>query len=75
MIMAKDFRGQTPEQGDRAVYVTTGRYATRAIVEVIEVKKRVKVRFIETDRTQYGQNEPFWADASSLFLIDKFKGE
>lgn len=73
--MPKDFLGAEVEVGDIAVYVTTGRYTTRAIVEVLEVKKKVKVMKIRQDRKDGGIAEEFWADASSLFLVTEFKAD
>lgn len=73
--MPQDFRRQEVEPGDRAVYVTTGRYAYRGIVKVLEVKTRVLVSWITHDRSSYGLEKPFWVDAASLFLITAFKGE
>ncbi len=71
----RDFRQQLVEPGDRAVYVTTGRYAVRAIVEVLEVKTKVKVRPLKQDRYGGLSEEGFWAEAGSLFLVERFKGE
>ncbi len=71
--MAKDMLGAEVEVGDTGVYVTSGRYTTRGIVEILAVKNRATVRWIKSDRTQYSDGS-FTIDTSSLVLVDKFKG-
>jgi hypothetical protein len=74
--MPRDARGVPIEVGDRAVYVSTGRYAVRAVVQVIEVKKKVKVVPLQQDRTFLGlDKEGVWADGYSIFLVERFKDE
>lgn len=71
--MAKDFLGAEVEVGDKAVYVSTGRYAMRAIVEVVEIKTKVRIFVLKNDRGTYHDNDSFWADSGSLFVVEKFK--
>lgn len=72
--MAKDSLGAEVEPGDLAVYVTSGRYTTRGIVEVLSVNARAKVRWIKADRS-VNSTDTISIDTHSLFVVEKFKGE
>lgn len=63
------------EVGDQAVYVATGRYAERGVVQVVQVKKRVQVIWLRRDRTSYGENKPFWVEPAAIFVVREFKGQ
>lgn len=64
--MVLDWLGQPIEVGDYAVYASSGRHALRSIVKVTEVRKRVKIRNVR-------HSSEFWADASSLCVVECFK--
>jgi hypothetical protein len=74
--MAQDMLKAEVEVGDRAVYVTSGRYTQRGIIEVLEVKKRARVRWLQVSPRRYSDDDPtgFWIEPGSLFLVEKFKG-
>jgi len=73
--IVKDILKAPIEVGDQAVYVSTGRYAERGVVRVVQVKKRVQVIWLKSDRTQYGKNEPFWVEPAAIFVVKEFKGD
>jgi hypothetical protein len=75
--MATDALRAEVEIGDWGVYVTSGRYTTRGVVEVLDVKKRVRVRWLKADTyvTENDKVDGFWIEPGSLFLANEFKGE
>lgn len=68
----KDFLGQTIEAGDKAVYVTSGRYTARMAVQIVEVRKSVSVRTLSSV-TGEPIRDPFWVSGSSLAVVENFK--
>lgn len=70
-----DLLGAPIEAGDLAVYVTTGRYASRGVVQVLQVKKRVQVIWLKKDRRSYGAEEPFYVEGAAIAVVEKFKGK
>jgi len=67
-----DLRGVEIQPGDAAVYSSTGRYAFHAVVQVLEVKRRVRVRVIQASRAEHN-NAELWASPFSLVLVESFK--
>jgi hypothetical protein len=63
------------EVGDQAVYVSTGRYAERGVVQVVQVKKRIQVIWLKRDRNSYSDGKPFWIEPAAIFVVKEFKGD
>lgn len=80
--MATDALGVDVQAGDIAVYVRVGSYTargstTRGVVLVLHVMKKVRVRWLYADQntTKSEQEEGFFVEPSSLFLVRELKGE
>ena len=70
--MPKDFRGQEIEVGDRAIYVYSyGSGLLRSIVEVLDVKTKVKVGIFRQGKLVNQK----WTNGESLCCVEYLKGE
>ena len=74
--MIIDMLGAQVEPGDVGVYVTSGRYTTRGVVEVLTVKVKARVRWLKADRalSTAEMTESFVINTGSLIIVEKFKG-
>ena len=79
--MVTDALGTPVEVGDLAVYSSGGRYMTRAAVQVVETRKKVRViriarkgrKPLAIEPYDINHDETFWVDGTSLYLVQGFK--
>lgn len=76
--MPSDFQGIEVKVGDRGFYVSGGRYTGRSVVEVIEVKKKIKVitlnsKTLEPFIRRSGALDESWIEPGSFFISNEMK--
>lgn len=56
--------------GDIGIYATSGRYSNHSIVQVLELRKRVRVNVIHGNLPK---GHTMWTSGHTMYLIEKLK--
>lgn len=70
-IEHRDLAGKVISVGSRVAYFSGGRYDSINIAEVVEIRKRVKVKILRSSRGGWNDGNETWTEIDRLVVLEQ----